>query len=359
MSHSDIWAIVAAWGEGQSPSALERQRLIDWELNGDRSRTWRLNAQTIQSVLTARAEILQALHRHKTVLPLSGSWQDHIELLWTFWLPFAQRLDAQQKDIDRPFIQGILGGQGTGKTTLTKGLSAILSQMGQLSATLSLDDLYLSYENRQALQRLDPRLIWRGPPGTHDITLGVRTLTAIKTAPFGDNVSLPQFDKSLHQGQGDRIESLNQPAPNIFFFEGWFVGAMPLDDALFTDPKIKLPAPIETPEDRQFARDMNHQLRQYQPLWNLLDSLVVLLQEDYRLSYDWRLQAEQQMRKEGREGLSDQEIASFVTYFWKALHPDLFIAPLAKTVNPLGDRRQTDLVVEIGQGHRIKTLYSP
>ena len=359
MSHPDIWPIVIAWGEGQPPSAQDFQILVNWELSSDRSHVWQLNEATVQSAIAARVQILQALHDNKTELPLPGTWQEHVELLWTFWLPFAQQLDAQQKEVGRPFIQGILGGQGTGKTTLTKGLGVILSQMGQPSATLSLDDLYLSYGDRQALQKTDPRLIWRGPPGTHDVELGVRTLLAVKTAPIGDSVSLPQFDKSLHQGQGDRVEPIYQPAPSIFFFEGWFVGSMPLDDELFADKRIALPIPIETPEDRQFARDMNRQLQQYQPLWQLLDSLLVFCQDDYRLSYDWRLQAEQQMRVAGKESMGDLEIASFVTYFWKALHPELFISPLAETAKSSGDRAKANLVVKIGQGHRIKAVYSP
>ncbi len=365
MSTSPIWPIVTAWGEGQPPSSQDHQTLIDWELkHSDRATAWKIDAENVHTVLATRAQVLQSLHQSlqngEVTLPLPSSWQAHTELLWTFWLPFAQQLNAQQTALGRPLIQGILGGQGTGKTTLTQGLSVILSQMGQSTAQLSLDDLYLSYGDRLKLQQSDPRLLWRGPPGTHDIELGIRTLNAVKTAAPGSPISLPQFDKSLHQGQGDRTSPILQPAPSIFFFEGWFVGATPLDDALFADPRITLPSPIETPADRQFARDMNRQLQQYQPLWAMLDSLTVLLQEDYRLSYDWRLQAEQQMRAAGKTGFSDEKIASFVTYFWKALHPELFISPLAnQTAKAPNGRRKASLVVEIGQGHRLKALYSP
>lgn len=360
--NSSIWSVVTAWGEGQAPSLLDRKRLVERELNNrtEGACAWPIDVKEASSALEERAQILQNLHNNQIALPLPGSWQDHIELLWTFWLPLAQQLNAQQKALGRPFIQGVLGGQGTGKTTLTKGISAILHQMGQSAATLSLDDLYLSYRDRLKLQQADPRLVWRGPPGTHDVELGIQTLNAVKFALPGTPVSLPQFDKSLHQGQGDRVAPIDRLAPNIFFFEGWFVGAVPIDDALFADRKIVLPNPIETLEDRQFARDMNHQLLQYQPLWALLDSLIVFLQEDYRLSYEWRLQAEVQMRKSGKESMSDREIASFVTYFWKALHPELFVSPLAALeASPSDNRRRADLVIKIGQEHIIKALYSP
>ena len=361
MNNSPIWPIVTAWGEGQPPSSQDYQKLIDWELGrADQALAWKIDAENVRTVLAARAQVLQSLHNNEALLPLPGSWQTHTELLWTFWLPFAQQLNAQQKALGRPFVQGILGGQGTGKTTLTQGLNVILSQMGQTTARLSLDDLYLSYRDRLTLQQSDPRLLWRGPPGTHDIELGLRTLNTIKTAAPSSQISLPQFDKSLHEGQGDHISPILMPAPSIFFFEGWFVGAMPLDDALFADLRIALPSPIETSEDRQFARDMNRRLQQYQPLWATLDSLLVLLQEDYRLSYDWRLQAEQQMRASGKAGLSDEKIASFVTYFWKALHPELFISPLADPAGKvLNGRPKASLVVKVGQGHALRALYSP
>ena len=361
MNSPEIWPLLIAWGEGHLPSTEEHQAIVDWELSRLKSRqTWPLSPDHIPASLKARAQILRSLHNNGLDLPLPGSWQQYIELLWTFWIPFAQQLSAAQKALDRPFIQGILGGQGTGKTTLTQILTLILGQMGQRCAALSIDDLYLTYEERLQVQRSDPRLVWRGPPGTHDLQLGIDTLSALKTAPPGSQVSLPRFDKSLHQGAGDRTQPIHLPAPTIVLFEGWFVGAMPLDDALFTDKRINLPSPIDTPEDRQFARDMNRQLRQYLPLWDLLDSLAVLALEDYRLSYEWRLQAEQQMRADGKAGLSDAAIARFVTYFWRALHPELYVSPFAKTATASNvDRRKADIFIKIGQSHTVKTLYSP
>ena len=361
MASLDIWPIIIAWGEGRPPAQEDRQAIVDWELSKLKNRqTWPSNPDHVPASLEARAQILQLLHNSGLDLPLPGSWQQYIELLWTFWIPFAQQLSAAQKALDRPFIQGVLGGQGTGKTTLTQILTLILGQMGQRCAALSLDDLYLTYEERLKVQQLDPRLVWRGPPGTHNLQLGIDTLSALKTAAPGSQVSLPRFDKSLHQGEGDRTQPIHLSAPTIVLFEGWFVGAVPLDDALFADKRIDLPSPIDTPEDRQFARDMNRQLRQYLPLWDLLDNLAVLALEDYRLSYEWRLQAEQQMRANGKDGLSDEAIARFVTYFWRALHPELYVSPFTETATASNaDRRKADIFIKIGQGHMVKMLYSP
>ncbi|MGB3292933.1 MAG: glycerate kinase [Phormidesmis sp.] len=348
---------VIAWGQGQRPSSDQRQRLIDWELSDSRrAEIWKISADNAAIAIEDRATLLRslstALKESPTRFPLPGDWTDWIVPLWTFWLPLAQWLNQAQKTADAPFIQGILGGQGTGKTTLTRILCLLLQHLGQPTVGLSLDDLYLTYVQRQARQQQDPRLLWRGPPGTHDIELGLRTLSALKSASPGQQIALPQFDKSLHQGQGDRTAPLYLPAPNIVLFEGWFVGTQPLEDAFFKDKRIRLPDPIVTAADRQFARSCNHRLRHYLPLWSFIDRLMVLYPSDYRLSQQWRQQAEHRMKAQGGSGLNDLEIASFVTYFWQALHPELYIEPLTRSSN-------TSLVINISPDHSPGELYSP
>jgi D-glycerate 3-kinase len=68
------------------------------------------------------------------------------------------------------------------------------------------------------------------------------------------------------------------------------------------------------------------------PLWDRLDRQLVLAFSDYRQSKYWRRRAEAQMRGAGRPGMSDGEIDAFVDYFWRALHPELFIEPLFESV---------------------------
>lgn len=348
---------VIAWGQGQRPSDRQRQQLIDWEL-GDamRAEIWQITADNVALAIENRAALLRSLSTRlkesPARFPLPGNWTDWIGPLWTFWLPLAQWLNQAQQTAGTPFIQGILGGQGTGKTTLSQILCLLLEHLGQPAVGLSLDDLYLTYAQRQTLQQQDPRLRWRGPPGTHDIELGWRTLSALKNAAPGEQVALPQFDKSLHQGQGDRTAPLYRLAPKIVLFEGWFVGVRPLEAAVFADQSSRLPDPIVTDADRQFAQSCNHRLRHYLPLWSFLDSLMVLYPTNYRLSQRWRQQAEHRMKAQGNPGLGDPEVANFVTYFWKALHPQLYIAPLTRSPD-------TSLVVNIRSDHSLGELYSP
>ncbi len=272
-----------------------------------------------------------------------------LALVWNLWLPLAIHLAERRTALGRPLVQGILGGQGTGKSTLALVLSQILQCRGWRVCRLSLDDLYKTYEERLDLQRFDPRLRWRGPPGTHDVELGLEVLRTLKQKGRSHPVEIPRFDKSLHNGAGDRTTPEIVSSIDIVFFEGWFVGARPVDPAVFATA----PPPILTDADRQFARDCNDRLHAYLPLWDLLDGLIVLRPTDYHLSQQWRREAEQRMVAGGRAGMSAAEINEFVEYFWRSLHPDLFITPLCS------DPTHVDLVVEIDANHTPAGIYQP
>jgi D-glycerate 3-kinase len=337
---------------GQSLTADQWQQLIAWELaDAQRSAAWQITPQNAREVLEERLDWLRRVVPLHDQLPLPHqSLGTYLPFYWQLWLPLALQLKAARQQQVAPLIQGFLGGQGTGKTTLTQVLRQLLQVMGLQTAGLSIDDLYKTYAERQQLRLSDPRLIWRGPPGTHDINLGIATLEHLRRAQPGEAVPLPRFDKSLHGGEGDRVAPEWVQGIDIVLFEGWFLGARPVSPQRFDQP---LPPPIESEADRQFARDMNQQLQTYLPLWELLDRLIILYPQDYRVSQRWRRQAEHQMMAQGKAGMSDATINQFVEYFWRALHPELFITPLCS------QGEWTDLVVEIGADRRPVRIYSP
>ena len=273
--------------------------------------------------------------------------QGMLQVLWDVWLPLGMKIAAQHQESGKPFIQGILGAQGTGKTTMSHILGLILQHLGYRTLSFSLDDLYKTYSDRLALMQQDSRLVWRGPPGTHDIHLGLSLLDQIHQSK--SPVIVPRFDKSAHGGAGDRTTSevITNPI-DIVLFEGWFVGVKPIPPKVLLTP----PPPILTDVDKQFASDMNNQLKDYLPLWERLDSLIVLYPTDYRYSLAWRKQAERQMIAAGKSGMSDAEIEEFVNYFWRSLHPELFINPLVKS-------SAVNLVIEINADHSFGKFRSP
>lgn len=316
--------------------------------DGLRAKAFGITPENVDEVIKERSHLLES------VLPAFNEFcetsfkiepNEMLQVLWDLWLPLGIKLASQRQQLGRPLIQGILGGQGTGKTTMSKVLSLILDQLGYRTVSLSLDDLYKTYSDRLLLTQQDPRLIWRGPPGTHDIDLGLNVLDQIRQSQ--SPVMIPRFDKSAFGGAGDRTTPEIVTNIDIVLFEGWFVGVRPINADVFDTA----PPPIITDEDKAFARDMNLRLHDYLPLWERLDSLIVLYPTDYRCSLEWRKQAEQQMIAAGKSGMSNADIEQFVNYFWRSLHPELFIKPLVK------DATVVDLVIEIHADHSFGEVY--
>ncbi|MEG4148751.1 glycerate kinase [Microcoleus sp. Pol12B5] len=346
------------WQAGDRPIAPDFDRLALWELADDvRARAFGITPDNVADVVRCKTDLFFSLLNELHTFPLKSTV--FIETLWNLWLPLAMQLSAAKQSLNRPLIQGILGVQGTGKTTLCQVLRLILGKLGYSTVSLSLDDLYKTYADRQQLQKADPRLIWRGPPGTHDIDLGIAVLDKLRASQthnlaavdnpkldalqpdlINKNIEIPRFDKSAYGGAGDRSQPEIISGADIVLFEGWFVGVNPVVDAKLNEFLAAAPFPISTESDCQFARDMNAKLHDYLPLWNRLDRLMVLYPQDYRLSQVWRNQAEREMTAAGKSGMSEAEINRFVEYFWKALHPELFIKSMLE-----GDR--VDLVIEI------------
>jgi D-glycerate 3-kinase len=324
--------------------------LVKWEIE-ERQLFFSLtiDVEYLRTRLKGRGELLLSLFPDINKLSLSTN-PHFLVNLWRLWLPLSLELMERKKRLNRPLIQGILGGQGTGKTTLGQILQFIFAKANYSLISLSLDDLYKTYLERQELQITDPRLIWRGPPGTHDIELGINVLDSLRDLPNNPQaIAIPRFDKSLWNGAGDRVSPEMVSEADIVLFEGWFVGVKPIAPCRFSDA----PYPIITERDRQFALDMNEKLGEYLPLWQRLDQLIILDPVDYQLSKKWRQHAEKEMIAKGKSGMTDAEINQFVEYFWKALHPELFIKPLIEK------GENVNLVIEINADHSLGKIYDP
>ncbi|MBC8122048.1 MAG: hypothetical protein H7Y22_09450 [Gemmatimonadaceae bacterium] len=120
-----------------------------------------------------------------------------LDELWRLWLPLAVDI-ARQRVTGRPFFQGVLGPQGSGKTTAVTLLKYLLEQLGLKVVSLSLDDFYLS-----ARERLQAGIAHRGPPGTHDCALGLATFKALHADTLP--IWVPRFEKGAWKGTGDRF----------------------------------------------------------------------------------------------------------------------------------------------------------
>jgi D-glycerate 3-kinase len=346
-SNPSFLAILENFSKSASLTISEYEILASDLLGNQTScQIFKITAENVDTVLIRRSQILQAII--PTVLQAQSDLKidskigvSLIATLWDVWIPLAMQLvDTYQ---GHPLIQGILGGQGTGKTTMTKFLKLIFEHLGFVCVNLSLDDLYKTYKEREEIKKLDPQIQWRGVPSTHNVQLGIDTLNQLcSDLPMGSTSwEIPRFDKSVNSGAGDRTDPEKIfTKPQIILFEGWFVGVRPVDPDLIQKQVAE--------SDRQFVLKMNAKLQDYLPLWQKLDGLWLLLPQDYRYSIKWRQEAEHKLTT----GMSDREIEQFVHYFWRSLPPEIFITPLRSS-------RFVDLVIEINSDHEVTALTIP
>lgn len=215
--------------------------------------------------------------------------------------PAVERIAARLRPDGRrrPFVLGIAGAQGSGKSTIARALAARFG-----CPVLSLDDLYLDGAARQLLaETAHPLLRTRGVPGTHDVAAGLAAIEALGHGP----ALLPRFDKARDEpGEPELV-----PGPaDMLILEGWCLGARPQADAELAEPVNELER-TQDPDGR-WRRWVNSQLAgPYQALWARIDQLVFLEAPGFDIVADWRTEQE---RSAGGP-MTDAEIRRFVQYY--------------------------------------------
>lgn len=219
-----------------------------------------------------------------------------------------ERLRASAR---RPLMIGVSAPQGAGKTTLTRQLVELLAAEGLRAVTVSIDDFYLTNAEQRALAAAHPgnrALEHRGAPGTHDLSLGARTLSSLRN---GERTEVPRYDKSAHHGRGDRSAEVTvvPDRQDVVFLEGWMLGFQPV---------------ASPPTELAFS---NEALASYRVWTDQLDLLIHLEMKDVTQVVQWRIEAEQATRAAGKPGLSDAEAEDYVRRFlpmyrtWKVTLP--------------------------------------
>lgn len=214
---------------------------------------------------------------------------------------------------------GLCGTQGSGKSTLAAALKGLLEARGITVAVISIDDLYMTRRERLELaERVHPLLRTRGVPGTHDVALGRETLRTLATPGV---VALPSFDKSRDDRRPlDLWQTVSAPV-RVIILEGWCVGAVPQEGASLLEPVNALERDLDA--DGTWRRFVNDSLAgPYQPLFAMLDLLILLEAPDFDVVYRWRLEQEHKLREQViAEGgdlsrvMDDQEVRHFISHY--------------------------------------------
>jgi D-glycerate 3-kinase len=232
--------------------------------------------------------------------------------------PLAERIVQAARG--RPgFIVGVCGTQASGKSTLCAVTRAWLEAQGLRVALFSLDDLYLTRAERQALAReVHPLLATRGVPGTHDVALGEAVLDGLKRS---GPTAIPSFDKARDDRRPHQDWPTVEGPVDVILFEGWCVGAKPQSPEALAQPVNEL----ERAEDsagvwRAFA---NAALAgPYYDLFARIDLLVLLRAPGFETVLQWRREQEAKLRARlAREGgdsgrvMDDAAVERFIAHY--------------------------------------------
>lgn len=217
---------------------------------------------------------------------------------------------------DRPAFIFINGPQGLGKTKICKDFAESFNSQSKTTVIISLDDFYLTFQDQEALASQGNALLkYRGLPGTHDISLALRTLERLA---LGNPVLIPRYDKSLNKGRGDRLpesewERISGPVDRIIF-EGWCLGFKHLP----SDYSFKDYGGYEVGD----IKNVNENFVQLEELYIFADAFVHFRAKDIEYVVDWRWEQELALKRQhgSNAGLSLDEVKDFVSRFMPIYH---------------------------------------
>ena len=147
------------------------------------------------------------------------------KMIKSFLIPISFWIANRAKK-SKPYLIGLSGGQGTGKTTISSILKIILTKYFRLNVfKISIDDLYKTRKDRISLsKKIHPLLKTRGVPGTHDIKMMLDFFKNSKKSKF-KKMKLPLFDKSIDDRLPKKKWYEIKKRPDVIILEGWCVGA--------------------------------------------------------------------------------------------------------------------------------------
>ena len=263
-------------------------------------------------------------------------------ILTDLYIPLSAWLVQQHND--QPLIVGINGAQGSGKSTLCEILQLIIEQgFEKRVATLSIDDLYLTHEQRKTLaETVHPLLQTRGVPGTHDLALGLSLFEQLQSSE--SQIALPRFNKAIDDRTPVEQWPILTQAVDIVLFEGWCVGSLPQQDSALSQAINSL----ESDEDSEgrWRHYVNDQLANgYQTLFDKIDLLIMLEIPAMEKVFEWRSLQEQKLAATHGEQsgvMTAEQVARFVMHYERITRANLAEMP---------DR--ADLVLKLNDDHQI------
>jgi len=271
------------------------------------------------------------------------------KMIKSFLIPISFWI-AEKVKKKRPYIVGLSGGQGSGKTTISSIISIILRKYFKLNVfVISIDDFYKTRKERFFLsKKVHPLLMTRGVPGTHDVNIMLDFFRRAKRKKF-KSLKLPKFNKAIDDRCNKKLWYSFKKRPDIIIFEGWCVGAT----AEKTNTLKKSINSLEKFKDKELTwrRYVNRQLQsKYKKLYDQLNCLLYIKSNNFSLLRRWRIKQEKKLRLKKKRSnshkiMSNKEVINFMQTYQRVTQNMFKYVP-----------KYASIILNLNGNHQIKSV---
>ena len=271
------------------------------------------------------------------------------KMIKSFLIPVSFWIASKVKN-KKPFIIGLGGGQGAGKTTITSIISIILKKYFKLNVfKISIDDFYKTRKERILLsKKVHPSLKTRGVPGTHDMNIMLNFFKRVKSKNF-KALKIPKFNKAIDDRFKKKLWYSIKKRPDIIIFEGWCVGAR----AEKNNTLKRTLNSLEKYEDKKliWRTFVNQQLKfKYKKLYDQLNCLLYLRVKNFKLLQKWRIKQEKKLwlknkRSSNHKLMSNKDVIAFMQTYQRV------------TQNMFKNAtKNASIILNLDSNHQIKSV---
>ena len=269
-------------------------------------------------------------------------------MLKKFLIPFCFWIESKINK-QKPFILGLAGGQGTGKTTVTSIVRIILTKYFNLKVfKISIDDFYKTRKERSVLsKKIHPLLLTRGVPGTHDTKIISKFFKEVKKNKF-TKIRVPKFDKSVDDRSSKNKWYKLSAKPDVIILEGWCVGAR-------AQSRSQLKKSINSLErtkdfNLKWRKFVNLKLqKEYKRIFSQLNSLIYLKAKNFKILQQWRIKQENKLwlnskKKKNLKIMSKGDVINFMQTYQRITQNMFKNMP-----------KYASIILNLNSNHQIKT----